>query len=174
SALGSLGHAIIASMHCIIPIVALLLAITAHAQTIVWDKYDPMAVRTNRTTDVAIEVLTSGTISGLRLDYANGGSLNLTQSSPGRWVASVPAAKVLDGYAADDVNHNFVGFIRLLASDGTTLATYNSFIQVLDSRVPSVPIRNFGGNARATVRILNLYRPGLDINQVDAAARQFY
>ncbi len=83
----------------IIAVVALLLAITANAQTIVWDKYDPMAVRTNRTADVAIEVLTSGTISGLRLDYANGGSLNLTQSSPGRWVASVPASKVLDGYS---------------------------------------------------------------------------
>jgi hypothetical protein len=161
-------------MHRIIPVVALLLAITAHAQTIVWDKYDPMAVRTGRTADVAIDVLTSGTISGLRLDYANGGSLNLTQSSPGRWVASVPAAKVLDGYAADDVNHNFVGFIRLLASDGTTLATYNSFIQVLDNNVPSVTIRNLGGNARATARILNLYRPGIDINQVDEAAREFY
>jgi hypothetical protein len=155
-------------------IAALLLAAAGHAQTIVWDKYDPMAVRTGRTADVAIEVLTSGTVSGMRLDYANGGSLSLTQSVPGFWIASVPAAKVLDGYTADDVNHNFVGFIRLLASDGTTLATYNSFIQVLDDGVPSVTIRNLGGNARATTRILNLYRPGLDPNQVDAAAREFY
>ncbi|HXH41611.1 MAG TPA: hypothetical protein VNN08_23505 [Thermoanaerobaculia bacterium] len=155
-------------------VLALLLATAAHGQTIVWDKYDPMAVRTDRTADVSIQVSTSGAVSGLRLDYANGGSLNLTQSVPGFWIASVPAAKALDGYAADDVNHNFVGFLRLLASDGSTLATYNSFIQVLDSRVPSVPIRNLGGNARATMRILNLYRPGLDINQIDAAARQFY
>jgi len=155
-------------------VIALLLAITAHAQTIVWDKYDPMAVRTGRTTDVAIEVLTSGAVSGLRLDYANGGSLNLAQSTPGHWAASVPAAKVLDGYTADNVNHNFVGFIRLLASDGSTLVSYNSFIQVLDDRVPSVTIRDLGGNARATTRILNLYRPTIDINQVDAAAREFY
>ncbi|HSY52367.1 MAG TPA: hypothetical protein VLC46_26435 [Thermoanaerobaculia bacterium] len=161
-------------MHRAVAIVALWLAAAGHAQTIVWDKYDPMAVRTGRTADVAIEVLTSGTVSGMRLDYANGGSLSLTQSVPGFWIASVPAAKVLDGYTADDVNHNFVGFIRLLASDGTTLATYNSFIQVLDDGVPSVTIRNLGGNARATTRILNLYRPGLDPNQVDAAAREFY
>src|SRR6266568_3992231 len=114
-----------------VALLALLPVIAAHAQTIVWEKYDPMAVRTDRTAAVAIEAQTSGTVSGMRLDYANGGSLAFTQSLPGRWVASVPAAKVLDGYAADDVNHNFVGFIRLLASDGTTLATYYSFIQVL-------------------------------------------
>ena len=153
---------------------ALLLAFAAHAQTIVWEKFDPMAVRATRTADVALELQTSGTVSGLRLDYANGGSLTLTQSVPGRWVASVPAAKVLDGYQADDVNHNFVGFIRLLASDGTTLATYNSFIQVIDDRVPTVNVRRLGGNARATPRILNLYLPGLDVNQVQAAAQQFY
>ena len=157
-----------------VTVLALLLAFAARAQTIVWEKYDPMAVRTDRTADVAIEALTNGTLSGMRLDYANGGSLNFTQSVPGRWVGSVPASKVLDGYAADDVNHNFVGFIRLLASDGTTLATYNSFIQVLDDRVPSVTVRNLGGNARATARILNLYRPGLDVNQVQAAAQQLY
>ena len=155
-------------------LLALLLAIAAHAQTIVWEKFDPMAVRADRTANVAIEAQTSGTVSGMRLDYANGGSITLTQSAPGHWVASVPAAKVLDGYAADDVNHNFVGFIRLLASDGATLATYNSFIQVIDDRIPSVTIRTLGGNARATSRILNLYRPGLDVNQVQASAQQFY
>jgi hypothetical protein len=155
-------------------LLALLLAVAAGAQTIVWNKYDPMAVRADRTANVVLEAQTSGTVSGMRLDYANGGSLAFTQSAPGHWMASVPAAKVLDGYAADDVNHNFVGFIRLLASDGSTLATYNSFIQVLDDRVPSVTTRTLGGNARATTRILNLYRPGLDADHVQAAAQQFY
>ena len=168
--------AIIASMHrlLIAAVFALGLNTAGRAQTIVWENYDPMAVRANRTADVAFVAQTSGSVSGMRLDYANGGSLTLTQSMPGRWIASVPAAKVLDGYQADNVNHNFVGFIRLLASDGSTLATYNSFIQVVDGNVPSVTIRNVGGNARATTRILNLFRPGLDVNQVQAAAQQFY
>src|SRR5260221_601352 len=155
-------------------LVALLLAAAAQAQTIVWDKYDPMAVRTNRTADVVLEAQTSGTVSGIRLDYSNGGSLTLTRSGPGHWVASVPAAKVLDGYAADDVNHNFVGFLRLLASDGSTLASYNSFIQIVDNLVPSVTIRTLGGNARATARALNLYRPAIDADHVQTAAQQFY
>jgi len=163
-----------APMHRILAFLALLLAVSANAQTIVWNKFDPMAVRSDRTTNVALEAQTTGTLSSMRLDYANGGSLTMTQSSPGHWVASVPAAKVLDGYAADDVNHNFVGFIRLLASDGSTLATYNSFIQVLDDRVPSVTIKTLGGNARATTRILNLFRPGIDADHVQTAAQQFY
>jgi hypothetical protein len=157
-----------------VALLALLLAVSASAQTIVWNKYDPMAVRADRTANVTLEAQSSGTVSGMRLDYVNGGSLTLTQSVPGHWVASVPAAKVLDGYAADDVNHNFVGFIRLLASDGSTLASYNSFIQVLDDRVPSVTIRTLGSNARATERVLNLFRPGIDADHVQTAAQQFY
>jgi len=161
-------------MHRRLALLALLLAVSASAQTIIWNKYDPMAVRNDRTANVALEVQTTGTLSAIRLDYANGGSLAMTQSSPGHWTASVPAAKVLDGYAADDVNHNFVGFLRLLASDGSTLASYNSFIQVLDDRVPSIPIKTLGGNARATTRILNLFRPGIDADHVQTAAQQFY
>jgi hypothetical protein len=166
--------AIIAFVPRVAALLALFLAVAANAQTIVWNKFDPMAVRTNRSTDVALEAQTSGTVSGMRLDYANGGSLALTQNSPGHWVASVPAAKVLDGYAADDVNHNFVGFMRLLASDGSTISSYNSFIQVLDDRVPAVTVRTLSGNARATSRILNLFRPAIDADHVQTAAQQFY
>ena len=36
-------------------LLALLLSVSANAQTIVWDKYDPMAVRTDRTSNVALE-----------------------------------------------------------------------------------------------------------------------
>src|SRR5258707_9087269 len=51
----------------VLALLALLLATAAQAQTIVWDKFDPMAVRTNRAADVVIETQTSGTVSGMRL-----------------------------------------------------------------------------------------------------------
>ena len=152
--------------------IALLLAAAAHGQSVVWDKWDPMAVRTNRTANVALELQTIGAVSGVRLDYANGGSITLTQTSPNRWSASVPAAKVLDGYAADDVNHNVVGFIRLLGSGGQTLSSLNSIIQVIDDRVPAIAVRNLPSNARATPRILNLFRPGIDIDGVQSAVQE--
>src|SRR5258708_27736112 len=96
-------------------LVALLLAAAAQAQTIVWDKYDPMAVRTNRTADVVLEAQTSGTVSEMRLDYANGGSLSVTQPRPRHRVASLPAANGRARYAAHDVNHHLFRFPPPLA-----------------------------------------------------------
>jgi hypothetical protein len=157
-----------------IPVLALLLAIAAHAQTVTWYKFDPMAVRTNRTADVVLTLQTSGTLSGVRLDYRNGGSVTLNQSTPGVWTASVPAAKVLDGYTTANVNHNIVGVVRLLDSSGQTLSSLNTVIQVLDDNVPPASVRNLPSSARATTRILNLNRPGIDINGVQAAVQQLY
>ncbi|MGZ5492321.1 MAG: hypothetical protein ACXW3E_01855 [Thermoanaerobaculia bacterium] len=151
-----------------------LLAAAVSGQTIAWEKFDPMAIRTTRTEPATLDVLTTGAVSALRLDYANGGSVTLSAGGGGRWSAAIPAAKLLDGYADDDVNHNFVGFLRLLGPSSETLTSYNTFIQVLDSRVPAVAIRDRGGNARATERILNLYRPGIGVNDVQTAAQQFY
>src|SRR5256885_887284 len=112
----------------------LFLAAAAHGQTVVWTKGDPMAGRGNRTGDVTRALQTSGVAPAVRLDYSSGGSIALTQSSPGLWQAAVPAAKVLDDYKADDVNHNVVGFVRLLGSSGQTLSTLNSIVQVVDDR----------------------------------------
>ena len=70
-------------------LVSALLAAAAQAQTVTWDKWDPMAVRTNRTVDVMLTLQTAGTVNGVRLDYANGGSIALTQSTPGVWTAFV-------------------------------------------------------------------------------------
>ena len=70
------GIAIVVPMHrAAATVLALLLVNTAHAQTIVWEKYDPMAVRADRTADVATEAFT--TVSGVRLDYAIGASSKL-------------------------------------------------------------------------------------------------
>jgi hypothetical protein len=156
-------------------IAALLVsASNAIGQTIAWEKLEPMAIRTTRTDPVAFELQTSGSVSNVRLDYAGGGSLTLTPAGGGRFTGSIPAAKALEGYASDDVNHNFIGFARLLGSSGEVLSSFNTFVQVLDSRVPAVAIRDLGGNARATTRIVNLYRPGIGINDVMTAGQQFY
>ncbi len=161
-------------MRTLLALILAAAASAAPAQTIVWEKWDPIAVRTTRTAPVALTLQTSGTVSGIRLDYAGGGSLTLTPNGSGMFSASVPAANVLAGYDSTDVNHNFVGYLRLLDSGGQTIATYNSFINVLDSAVPPVYIRDLGGNARAGVRIVNLYRPAIGINDVKSAVQQLY
>ena len=57
-------------------LVSALLAAAAQAQTVTWDKWDPMAVRTNRTVDVMLTLQTAGTVNGVRLDYADAGTMN--------------------------------------------------------------------------------------------------
>jgi len=149
-------------------------AIGADAQTVVWTKFDPGAIRVGRTDPAVLEVQLNSTVSGVALDYAGGGRLNLTASGPNRWTASVDAAHLLSGYALDDVNHNFVGFLRLLGSAGQTLVTYNQFINVIDANVPAVMVTQLGGGAQATSRILNLHRPALSVSDLQPAAQQFY
>jgi len=150
------------------------IAVAAHGQTVVWTKFDPGAVRVGRTDPAILDVQTSGAVNGVALDYAGGGRLNLTASGPNRWTASVDAAHLLASYSADSVNHHFVGFLRLLGSSGQTLSTYNEFINVIDANVPSVAVKDLGGGAQATTRILNLYRPALTVTDIQAAAQQFY
>ena len=152
-----------------------LFASIANAQSISWIKYDPSAIRSDRTAPATLEMLIAGSgVTGVRLDYAGGGSLALAQTSPGRWSASVPAPQLLAGYDASAVNHNFVGFVRMLGAGGQTLSSYNSFINVMDGRVPAPAIKQLDSSARATPRILNLYRPNLTINDIQSAILAFY
>jgi hypothetical protein len=154
--------------------IAALLATAAEAQTIAWIKYDPSAIRSDRTAPVTLELVTTGNVAGVRIDFTGSGSLTLTQAAPNRWSGSVPAARLLAGYDATDVNHNFVGFVRLLDAGGQTISSYNSFINVADSRVGAPAIRQIDSTARATTRILNLYRPFVGPNDVQNAIQQFY
>jgi hypothetical protein len=155
-------------------IIIAFLAPLADAQTITWIKYDPSAIRFDRTAPATLELVTAGNVAGVRIDFTGSGSLTLTAAAPNRWSGSVPAARLLAGYDASDVNHNFVGFVRLLDGGGQTISSYNSFINVVDSRVAAPAIRQFDAAARAATRILNLYRPFVGPNDVQNAIQQFY
>src|SRR5213592_5295725 len=112
-----------------VAILALGFCAVAHAQLdfVLWD---PMTVRVNRTDPVKLEVqLASGTTaSAIRMDYAGGGSLTLTPLGGGRFTASIPAAQLFSDYKVDDVNRNFVGFLRLLDAGGQVQTSFNAFI----------------------------------------------
>ncbi len=155
----------------------LILAFTAsaaRAQSITWIKFDPAAVRTGRTAPATLELLLTSTATAVRLDYAGGGSIALTQTSANRWSASVPAAQLLAGYSDSAVNHNLVGFVRILGAGGATVSSYNTFINVVDKNVPAATIRQLDAGARATARILNVYRPNITVNDIQSAIQQFY
>lgn len=144
-------------------VIHLALVAPAFAQTIVTFSRTPVAIRVGSTQPISIVAQTSGTLTGLRLDLAAGGSVNLTSTGANRWEGSVTAAQALFDYQADDANHNLIGFLRLLGTGGV-LKTYNIFINVLDQNVPSVPIQDLPNEGRRTERILNLRRPSLTLS----------
>lgn len=142
------------------------------------DSWDVAAMRTTRTAPLRLDVHVSPTagVTAVRLDLAAGGSVNLTPLGGGLFRGSVTPAQALFGYDANDVNRNFVGFLRILGSGGQQLATYNEFINVVDGNIPAVPVVERSATARQSTRILNLLRPaGGDLaSEVQASVRQLY
>jgi hypothetical protein len=153
-------------------ILPLLVAPSLGAQTIDWSSFDPTAIRSTRTTAAMLQLQTAG-VAAVRLDLAAGGAITLTSAGGGRFTASVPASALLFDYHSDDVNHNFVGFLRLLDGGGAVLVTYNLFIGVIDDRVPAVVVRDLPNNARRTARILNILRPAAG-EDVASISNDFY
>jgi len=154
---------------------SLFVSLAAHAQ-VDWISFDPPVIRSTRTDAVRLDVQlepNSG-ITSVRLDYAAGGSLALTSTGSGRFTASVPASRALAGFDSEDMNRNFVGFLRFLNGSAQVVSSYNLIINVFDATTPLVPVRTLPNNARATSRILNLHRPLITDDTIAAAVQQFY
>jgi hypothetical protein len=152
----------------------------ANAQ-IQWVLWDPMAVRADRTEPARLEIQLDtggsgpgGSATAVRLDFAGGGSLTLTPLGSGRFSAMVAAAQLLYDYKADDVNHNFVGFVVLLDASNAVISSGGAFVNVFDMNIPPVLITARGNDARQTGRILNLHRPLIKPADVRTAVQQFY
>ena len=154
--------------------VAFFVCASASAQ-IDWITFDPTAIRTTRTDPVRLDLQYNNATpsTAMRLDLAAGGSITMTPMGGGRFTTTVSAASALFDFASDDMNRNFVGFLRILGAGGSVVSTYNVFINVLDSRIPAVAVKNRAGDARQTSRILNLYRPLVGRNS-QTATQQFY
>jgi hypothetical protein len=160
--------------------IAFLFCASASAQ-IEWISWDPMAIRSDRTEPARLQMqldtggrVPGGNAAAARLDFAAVGSLTLTPLGSGRFSATVAAAQLHFDYIADDVNHNFVGFIRLLDANNAFITSYNAFVNVVDANIPRVGIITRDNDARQTQRILNLHRPLIKPTDVRPAVPQFY
>jgi hypothetical protein len=140
------------------------------AQSVLSMSRSPIAIRVGSTQPVTLQFTTSGTITGLRLDLQSGGAVTMTQTSAGRWEGSITAAQALFGYDAADVNHNFIGYLRVLGAGGAVTSSYNVFINVVDDNVPSVTVQTLYNDGRRTARVLNLRRPELTLSPETAPA----
>lgn len=158
-------------------LILLYLSVPAYGQLDA-DSWDVAAMRTTRTAPLRLEARASATsgVTAMRLDLAAGGSVAMTPLGGGLFRGSVTPAQALSGYDAQDVNRNFVGFLRLIGSNGQVIASYNEFINVVDANIPAVAVKERSATARQSTRILNLLRPitGDLAAEVQGAVRQLY
>jgi hypothetical protein len=73
----------------------------------------------------------------------------------GVWTANLSHAQLLFGYGPEDVNRNFVGFLKTF--EGTTLnEQLNVFVDVLDENIPSVVVAAPASGVRSTRYVANI------------------
>ncbi len=148
----------------------------AGADTVIWYELTPVVVDPEVVQNVALVVQTSGgPIDGVQVRLANGSTVSLNNNGGGLFSTVLTHAQVLFGYAADDYNHNFIGYMDLL--DGAdVLGTYNSFINVADERVAAAPLFSLAGDMQATSHVVNIRVPAMNAASpnVISATTRFY
>ncbi len=146
------------------------------ASLVRWFELTPVVVDPSFVQSVALVVNTNGAgIDDAQLRLANGSTVALTSNGLGQFSTTLTHAQVLFGYAADDYNHNFIGYLDIL--DGVvTLGTYNMFINVADERVPAVPVFSLASDMQASPHVVNIRLPGMDASNPSApnATNRFY
>src|SRR5262245_6500471 len=141
-----------------------------------WYTFDPEAVQKTGTAGAKFSTLIEGTPTSVRLDCADGSSAALTAAGGGIWSADISHAQLLFGYAAESVNRNFVGFLKIF--EGTTQsAALNVFVDVLDENIPPVATSSPSPNLKRSKYVANLWIPTLPLaydSQLQAITQQFY
>jgi hypothetical protein len=146
------------------------------AVTIRWYTFDPLAVGKTGTAGAKFSVLLEGSPTSARFDLVNGETVALSAAGGGIWTANLSHAQLLFGYGPEDVNRNFVGFLKTF--EGTTLnEQLNVFVDVLDENIPSVVVATLASGVRSTRYVANIWMPNLPLaydSQLQAIAQQFY
>jgi hypothetical protein len=133
----------------------------ARAQSIPvrWFRFDPVAVRRDRTEPVVYKALINGNPSSVQFVLAAGGTVPLSNEGGGVWSVTLTAQQVLFGYLPENANHNFVGFLDIF--QGGTSVRFNEFIGVVDENVSDIAgeIQNQGDMLRISPHVVNIWSP---------------
>jgi len=127
----------------------------------------PMVIRDSRVTDVALEVKIAGSPTAVELNLASTGrSLPLNdegsggdvRAGDGIYTITLRAADVFYDFTPDDVNRNFVGYLRLyLGSD--LKGQYNIFADILTGDIPPAEIKIVSSDVQYTEHLVNMVDP---------------
>lgn len=144
---------------------ALLTASTpgAWAQSVAWQRFDPLVIPSSYTQPVRFEAAVAGTPTRVTLDLAGGGTIDLhddgangdVKAADGIFSVTIPAATILQSVRADDVQRPFVGFLNVFFGS-TSAFRGNIFVDVYTPEIGTPAIDSLGPDAQATERVVNV------------------
>ena len=148
-------------------------ASVAASDTIVYYRYNPLAVTVGSVSPVTLFVKTTSAVTALSADLQNGDHLTATSLGSNSFQLTLTPAQVLYGYAAG-YNHNFYGFLNV-QTGATPAGRLNLVANVIDSYVSQVLVSTLAADARAAPHVVNLLVPSATPGDpAPAIAKRFY
>src|ERR1044072_6871114 len=144
---------------------------TAFAQTelqVVYSKFDPNVIRSDRTQPVLFEAKVAGSISRVALEYTTdpqqvGVELAMRDDGTGGdrvagdsvYTVTVQASLLTQGLPVMDVFRVFVVFLYVFPLPGNPLQG-NVFAEIITDQIPRLPVTSLAADAQRTTHVVNL------------------
>jgi hypothetical protein len=137
-------------------------------QSVLYYRFTPIIVPQSSIAPVTLEVKTANSPSSVALALAStpGSPVPLVDDGSGAdavggdgiFSVALSASDVLYDFAADDVNRNFVGYLRLYQNT-TQVLQVNIFVDVITPDIPSVVIRGVSARVQYSDHLVNIVDP---------------
>ena len=144
---------------------------TAFAQTelqVVYSKFDPNVIRSDRTQPVLFEAKVVGSISRVALEYTTdpqqvGVELAMRDDGTGGdrvagdsvYTVTVQASLLTQGLQVNDVFRRFVGFLDVFPLTGNPFQG-NVFAEIITDQIPRLPVTSLAADAQRTTHVVNI------------------
>src|SRR5262249_28508258 len=135
---------------------------------VVYSKFDPIVIRTDRTQPVLFEAKVVGSLSRVVFEYTTdpqqvGVDLEMRDDGTGGdrvagdsvYTVTVQASLITQGLQANDVFRRFVGLLKVFPNTGNPFQG-NVFAEIITDQIPRLPITNLATDAQRTTHVVNL------------------
>ena len=149
----------------------------------VYYRFTPMVVDQALTANVVLEVKVEGSPTEVKLMLASTGTEILLKddgsggdmaAGDGIHTVTIGVADVLYNFTPDDVNRNFIGYLRLYLGTEQK-GQYNLFIDILNNTIPPVEINLISVDVQYTEHLVNMVDPTFFNNfQLSSLIQDFY
>ena len=122
----------------------------------------PAVIPADGSSGAMVQVRTDAPASSVVIDLASGGSVPFVAIDAQTFSAVLTPEQLLFDYTADDVNRNFVGYLKVTPASSGDVSSFNFFVNVDDATIADVPILQSASDIRCAPHVANLEVPSDD------------